>query len=179
MVLLLTGNSLDADSAVAAGLFDAKVAADKLLPAAQARARELQGQPYDAVRKFRYLAQSDVPDHSDSAARQVALDQGVADADLDIYPAYLAITHSVLLGARLPLHQATDVEMRQFLKLMFNPVAGNMIGTLTVDKKRADHVARNRVEHDRHAFYQPSACRQSLATARGVAHNAGGRGRAV
>jgi len=142
MVLLLTGNSLDADSAVAAGLFDAKVAADKLLPAAQARARELQGQPYDAVRKFRYLAQVDVPDHSDSTARQVALDQGVADADLDIYPAYLAITHSVLLGARLPLHQATDVEMRQFLKLMFNPVAGNMIGTLFINRQRADKAWR-------------------------------------
>ncbi len=142
MSLLLTGKSLDADSAVAAGIFDAKVAADKLLPAAQARARELQGQPYDAARKFRYLAQTDVPTHSDSTARQIALDNGVADADLDIYPAYLAITHSVLLGARLPLHQANDVEMRQFLKLMFNPVAGNMMGTLFINRQRADKAWR-------------------------------------
>lgn len=142
MALLLTGNSLNADDAVSAGIFEAKVAAGDLLSTAQARARALQGQPYDAARKFRNFSQSDVPPYSLATARQIAHDNGVADSDLDLYPAYLAIVYSVLLGCGMPLHQASDVEMRQFIKLMFDPVAGNMMRTLFLNRQRADKALR-------------------------------------
>jgi 3-hydroxyacyl-CoA dehydrogenase/enoyl-CoA hydratase/3-hydroxybutyryl-CoA epimerase len=151
MALLLTGNSLNADSAVSAGIFEAKVAASDLLATAQARARTLQGQPYDAMRKFRNFAQSDVPPYSADTARQIAHENGVADSDLDLYPAYLAIVNSVLRGSGLLLNQASDIEMREFLTLMFDPVAGNMMRTLFLNRQRADKVLRPtdelRIEH--------------------------------
>jgi 3-hydroxyacyl-CoA dehydrogenase/enoyl-CoA hydratase/3-hydroxybutyryl-CoA epimerase len=62
----------------------------------------------------------------------------VSEADFDLYPAYSAIVDSVLKGARLSLAEATDVEMTQFLRLMFSPVAGHMVRTLFLERLRAE-----------------------------------------
>ena len=138
MDLLLSGRSLDPVEATQWGLFKAVVGADDLLAQARSLARELQGQAYDAARKYAHLAQADVPAASVQAAREVATQRGVSSSDFELYPAYSAIIDSVLLGARLPLAQATAIEMRQFLRLMFNPVAGNMVRSLFLNRQRAD-----------------------------------------
>ena len=59
---------------------------------------------------------------------------GVGAEDFSLYPAYSAIVDSVLKGARLPLAEATAVEMDQFLRLMFSPVAGRMVRTLFLER---------------------------------------------
>jgi 3-hydroxyacyl-CoA dehydrogenase/enoyl-CoA hydratase/3-hydroxybutyryl-CoA epimerase len=138
MPLLLSGRSIDPKAAVAMGLFAAAVPAEDLIERARKLAVQLQGEPYDAARKFPHLHQADVPQHSDETAGRTARDHGVSDDDYTRYPAFSAIVDSVLLGARLPLDEASDVEMRQFLRLMFSPVAGNMIRSLFLNRLRAD-----------------------------------------
>jgi 3-hydroxyacyl-CoA dehydrogenase/enoyl-CoA hydratase/3-hydroxybutyryl-CoA epimerase len=135
---LLTGRYVDPARAVALGVFDAVVPATGLLGKARERARELQRQPYEPSVKFRHVAGTDVPPLSESAVREAVRAHGVSDEDFERYPAYGAIVESVMRGARLPLPEATAVEMRQFLRLMFNPVAGNMIRTLFINRQRAD-----------------------------------------
>ncbi len=138
MGLLLSGKSMTPASAVQLGVFHSAVAPADLLDRACAIAGSLHGQPYDVRAKFAQLAQADVPEHSDEVARQVALRHGVSTDDYGIYPAYGAIVDSVLKGARLPLAEANAVEMNQFLRLMFSPVAGRMVRTLFLERLRAE-----------------------------------------
>ncbi len=138
MDLLLSGRSIAPADAVRLGLFTRMVPAAYLLDEARIAARALQGQAYDANTKFPHLAQEDVPAWSTQAARDVSRRHGISDADFLAYPAYRAIADSVLKGARLGLADATSVEMHQFLRLMFNPVAGHMVRTLFLERLRAE-----------------------------------------
>jgi 3-hydroxyacyl-CoA dehydrogenase/enoyl-CoA hydratase/3-hydroxybutyryl-CoA epimerase len=138
MDMLLTGKSVDPATAVRLGIFAAAVPPARLLDDARAIARAQHGKPYDVREKFRHLAQADVPAHSEATARAVALQHGVGAETFDLYPAYSAIVDSVLQGARLPLAEANAVEMHQFLRLMFSPVAGCMVRTLFLERLRAE-----------------------------------------
>jgi len=138
MDLLLSGRSIAPADAVSLGIFSAAVPAANLLATARARAYRMIGQLHDPNIKYLELAQQDVPPHSDATTRKIATDHGVSDDDFLHYPAYGAIVDSVLKGARLPLREATDVEMHQFLRLMFNPVAGRMVRTLFLDRLRLE-----------------------------------------
>ena len=138
MDLLLSGRSMHPDEAVRLGIFARALPAAQLLDQARAVARSQHGQPYDAGCKFAHLAQTDVPDHDEATARSIAAKHGVTEENFALYPAYSAIVDSVLKGARLPLANATAVEMNQFLRLMFNPVAGNMVRTLFLERLRAE-----------------------------------------
>ena len=136
--LLLSGRSIAPADAVRLGIFARAVPPATLLDEARAEARAMQGQAYAAADKFAHLAQDDVPPPERSDARAIAARHGVDGAVFDLYPAYGAIVDSVLKGAWLPLAQATAIEMHQFLRLMFNPVAGRMVGTLFLDRLRAE-----------------------------------------
>ena len=136
--MLLSGRSITPLDAVRLGLFARAVPPDRLLDEARGVALSLHGKAYDAAAKFPHLMQSDVPAYSASAVRAIAARNGVSDQDFADYPAYSAIIDSVLKGARLPMADATAAEMRQFLRLMFNPVAGNMVGTLFLERLRAE-----------------------------------------
>ncbi len=136
--LLVTGRSLSPAEAVASGLFRQALPAAQLLDAARACAREMTGQAYDPARKFPHLDQSAVPPYSDATSRALAARLGVSAEAFDQTPAYSAILDSVLKGARQPLAEATTIEMREFLRLMFNPVAGRMVRTLFLGRVRAE-----------------------------------------
>jgi 3-hydroxyacyl-CoA dehydrogenase/enoyl-CoA hydratase/3-hydroxybutyryl-CoA epimerase len=138
MDLLLSGRPLDPQRALAAGLFERAVPAAQLLDDAKAVARGLHGTALDRAKKFAHLAQNDVPAHTADEARAVALKHGVSASEFALYPAYSAIVDSVLLGARHTLAEGTDIEMRQFLRLMFSPIAGNMVRTMFLNRQRAD-----------------------------------------
>jgi len=138
MDLLLSGRSIDPATAVVSGLFERALPTAQLVEAAQATARGLHGTALDPTIKFAHLAQTDVPPYSPEAARNVALKHGVSATDFERYPAYSAIVDSVLLGAHQTLADGTDIEMRQFLRLMFSPVAGNMVRTMFLNRQRAD-----------------------------------------
>jgi len=138
MDMLLTGRPVDPATAHSLGIVSAVVPAASLVAEAKAAARSLHGTPGDLRAKFRELAQADVPPHGEDTARALAARHGVSSEDFALYPAYSAIVDSVLLGARLPLAEATAVEMNQFLRLMFNPVAGRMVRTLFLERLRAE-----------------------------------------
>jgi len=138
MELLLSGRSLAPADAVQAGLFARALPAAQLLDEARSTARALHGQAFDAAAKFRYLDQRDVPLHSEAEARAIAARHGVDGEQFERYPAYSAIVDSVLLGARQPIDAATALEMKQFLRLMFSPVAGCMVRTLFLERLRAE-----------------------------------------
>ena len=136
--LLLSGRSIDPASAVRLGIFARTLPAATLLAEAKAVARSLHGTPYDAAAKFANLAQPEVPAWSEASARAAARRHGIDDEQFAHYPAFSAIVDAVLKGARLPLAEATDVEMHQFLRLMFDPVAGRMVRTLFLERLRAE-----------------------------------------
>ncbi|HSV71952.1 MAG TPA: enoyl-CoA hydratase-related protein [Methylibium sp.] len=138
LALLLTGRSMNPTEAVQLGVFAAAVPADRLLDDARALARSLQGQAPDAAAKFRHLDQADVPARTDETVRALARRHGVSDADFRDYPAHETIIDCVLLGARQPLAEATATEMRKFLRLMTDPVAGQMVRTLFLNRQRAE-----------------------------------------
>ena len=138
MDLLLSGRSVSPAEAVQVGIFSRSVPAKQLLDEARAVARSLHGQPCSDTEKFAHLQQLDVPAHSDAGARDIANRHGISHDDFKLYPAYSAIIDSVLKGARLALAEATSLEMNQFLRLMFNPVAGRMVRTLFLDRLRAE-----------------------------------------
>ena len=138
MDLLLSGRSIAPIDAVRLGIFTRTVPAATLVDAARELARTMHGQPYDANEKFARLDQADVPPYDEATARDIALRHGVDAEAFGLYPAYGAIVDSVLKGARLPLAEATAVEMHQFLRLMFDPVAGHMVRTLFLERLRAE-----------------------------------------
>ena len=138
MDLLLSGRAVAPAEAVKLGLFASVVPPAQLMDEARAIARGLHGTAYDAKLKYRMLKQEDVPTFSDETACAVMLKQGISADDFAHYPAYSAITDSVLKGARLPMVDANALEMHQFLRLMFNPVAGRMVRTLFLERLRGE-----------------------------------------
>jgi 3-hydroxyacyl-CoA dehydrogenase/enoyl-CoA hydratase/3-hydroxybutyryl-CoA epimerase len=136
--LLLSGRSISPPDAVRLGIASQAVDASELLTVARKRALGLCGTPYDPARKFRYYAQVDVPDAAAGRAQELARSFGISDESYRDYPAYAAIVNCVLLGARTSLDEASGIEMRQFIGLMADPVAGNMVRTLFLDRQRAD-----------------------------------------
>ena len=138
MDMRLSGRSIDPTAAVRLGIFTDAVPAARLIDEAKSIARDLHGRPYDVRQKYRHLAQADVPAHSEATARATAERHGVSAETFDLYPAYSAIVDSVLKGAHLGLDEATAVEMTQFLRLMFSPVAGRMVRTLFLERLRAE-----------------------------------------
>ncbi len=138
MQMLLSGQSIGPAQAVALGVFEEEVPAAEVVEAAKALARQMHGKPYDPRTKFGRLDQPEVPAWSEGAGRALAARFGVDGERYDLYPAYAAICDAVLQGARLPLDQATAVEMNNFLRLMFSPVAGRMIRSLFLERLRAE-----------------------------------------
>lgn len=58
------------------------------------------------------------------------------------YPAPPAILSAVYEGHQLPMDRAIQVESRYFTTLLMNPVAGNMIRTLFLNKQEAEKLKR-------------------------------------
>ena len=141
--LLVSGRSLSPDTAIKAGLFEPVPPGHALLAAAQARVHALRAAgAYSAQAKFPF-ATLNAPADDELQVRGLAQALKISDDALRDYPAYRAIIRSVLAGAALPLPQANDVEMTRFLDLMFDPVAGNMVNTLFLQRQRVEKIAAN------------------------------------
>jgi 3-hydroxyacyl-CoA dehydrogenase/enoyl-CoA hydratase/3-hydroxybutyryl-CoA epimerase len=135
---LINARSMSPTEAVQMGLFKSVTTAERLISEASNLAKSIQAEPFNPSTKFSHINQNDVPEHTAETVKSLATKFGVSDEDFENYPAYRTIISCVLLGARLPLDEASSVEMHQFLKLMFNPVAGNMVRTLFLNRQRAD-----------------------------------------
>ncbi|HEV7575241.1 MAG TPA: enoyl-CoA hydratase-related protein [Caldimonas sp.] len=167
MDLLLSGRSIAPLDAVRLGIFARTVPAATLVDAAKELARTMHGEPYDAKAKFARLGQADVPPYDAATARAVAQQHAIGAEAFGLYPAYSAIVDSVLKGARLPLAEATTVEMNQFLRLMFDPVAGRMVRTLFLQRLRAERelAGRNDVRLERIGVGAVSEARRAWSEA--------------
>lgn len=138
LTMMLTGEAQSAAAALALGIADEVLPAAGLMSAACCRAAALAGRPASAP--------WDRPDWQAPGGVQ-SLDSGDVDAFTDslgitreqrrLYPAYDAILSCVMGGASLPMDAACDWEMDRFVELIRNPVAGNMIRSLFLDRQRA------------------------------------------
>jgi 3-hydroxyacyl-CoA dehydrogenase/enoyl-CoA hydratase/3-hydroxybutyryl-CoA epimerase len=152
--LLLQGSQLKADKALELGLINEVVPADQLLPAAR---RWLLGTP-DAVKPWDKKG-FQVPGGGSPMLPQIAqLFMGTAASlQANTYhnmPAPLAITSCLYEGMQLPMDKALKVECKYFVSLNLDPVAGNMVRTLFINKGNADKLVRRpagipKIEHRR------------------------------
>ncbi|MDB5971651.1 MAG: hypothetical protein JWQ90_4101 [Hydrocarboniphaga sp.] len=136
--MLLTGEAVGAQQALELGLVDEVVAADQLIAAAKRRAKALSA---PLARWDRAGASFDAKpfDFSDrkTAFASIAQAIGISDYQLKYYPAYNAIIDCVVGGWNLPMTDASTREMDIFVELMRNPVAGNMVRTLFLNRQKA------------------------------------------
>ncbi|ASD11749.1 TPA: enoyl-CoA hydratase-related protein [Pseudomonas aeruginosa] len=139
LALLLSGKSVGAAEALSLGLVDGVVPAETLLQVARQRALALA----DSFQP----APWDVPGAGFDSGPYDFDQLDVADAICDRlqisayqrqhYPAYQAIIECVVDGWSLPMSEACDREMDIFVDLIRDPVAGNMVRTLFLNRQRA------------------------------------------
>jgi 3-hydroxyacyl-CoA dehydrogenase/enoyl-CoA hydratase/3-hydroxybutyryl-CoA epimerase len=136
---LLSGDPVDPQRAVALNMFDEAVPAGQLL----ARAKQVAVGLVGADRPPAIFKSDTTPFNfsASGAVESVAAHYGLGLATLRHYPAYRAIINAVIEGWSMPLDDALDNEMHRFLDLMFDPVAGNMIRTLFINRQRADKLS--------------------------------------
>lgn len=135
--MLLVGDPVGPAEALKLKLVDAMVPADQLIATAReiARAMPQPRAPWD-----RHGANFDAAPYdfkSPTIIAAIAKDVGVSEYQLKHYPAYTAIINCVVGGWNLPLTQACDREMDIFVELMRDPVAGNMVRTLFLNRQKA------------------------------------------
>jgi 3-hydroxyacyl-CoA dehydrogenase/enoyl-CoA hydratase/3-hydroxybutyryl-CoA epimerase len=136
--MLLSGDPVAPAEALQLGLVDEIVPATQLIEAARRRARaiinprapwDVPGRRYDAA-PFDF---SDPTSAFDAIARAV----GVSEEQRRHYPAYHAIMECVVGGWNQPMSEASEHEMAVFVDLMRDPVAGNMVRTLFLNRQKA------------------------------------------
>lgn len=135
--MLLTGEPLGPQSALELGLVDEIVAAADLIAAAKCRAKAsaMPQAPWD---RAGFNAEATPFDFdSKTAFADIARAVGISDYQLKYYPAYNAIMDCVVGGWHLPMTEASRREMDIFVELMRDPVAGNMVRTLFLNRQKA------------------------------------------
>ncbi|MDT4795545.1 Fatty acid oxidation complex subunit alpha [compost metagenome] len=140
--LLLQGSQLKAARALELGLLDAVVAPEQLLEHAR---RWLLDSP-DAVKPwdrkgFRVPGGNHVQ-QPDLAQLFLGTAASLQATTFHNMPAPLAITSCLYEGMQLPMDKALQVECKYFVKLNLDPVAGNMVRTLFINKTKADKLVR-------------------------------------
>jgi len=148
--MLLTGATVTASRAVELGLVNEAVPKDDLVAMAKSRARKLSS-PCALWDKSDYRFEGRIHPKTNSTvgaksidinavdgADKIAQFVGVDDQQRARYPAYDAIIKCVVGGAILPMTKACHWEMDVFVELIRNPVAGNMVRTLFLNRQRAN-----------------------------------------
>lgn len=135
--MLLTGDPVGPAEALTLKLVDAVVPADRLIDAGKALAKSVPTPraPWDRAGATFDAAPFDFS--RASAAADVAQAVGIHAYQLRYYPAYNAIIDCVVGGWNLPLTPACEREMDIFVELMRDPVAGNMVRTLFLNRQKA------------------------------------------
>jgi len=140
MGALLSGDAFTPAQALACGLVDKIVAPGDLLPAAKTMAVGLQNPqaPWDRAGATFDSAPFDFT-RSD-VIQEIAKTYHVTGQQLTKYPAYRAIIDCVVGGWNRPIDEGIRWEMDCFVKLIRDPVAGNMVRTLFLNRQKAAKV---------------------------------------
>lgn len=140
--MLLTGRSARPREALSIGLVDELAAPTELVGRACEIAGAMAGKP--APRRLRQrLGPGPFDLAAADAAPQIARHFRVPEEAIARYPAYLAAIRSTIEGADLPMDEGGANEMDRFVDLMMDPVAGNMVMTLFINRQRADKLLAN------------------------------------
>lgn len=135
--MLLRGEPLAAAAALECGLVDEIVPAAQLIEHARARALALRGarKPWDE--EGAGFDSGALALGRDGAHARIAQALDLSPALLGHYPAYRAIMDCVVQGWSMPMDAALANEMDVFVRLIQDPVAGNMVRTLFLDRQRS------------------------------------------
>ena len=140
MQMLLTGDPVAPAEALDLGLVHEVVPANQLIGAAKRRARAMAGTapraPWD-LPGARFDPRPFDFSRPEAAADEVAKAVGISDYQRRHYPAYQAILDCVIGGWPLPMTEGGEHEMRVFVDLMRDAVAGNMVRTLFLNRQKA------------------------------------------
>ena len=135
--MLLSGRAVRPQEAVAIGLVDELTASDALVGRALEIAAAMAAKP--APRRLKQRLDAGPFDLlAPDAAHAIARHFGYSETTLTQYPAYVAAVRATIEGADLPIDKGGDNEMERFVDLMKDPVAGHMVGTLFINRQRAD-----------------------------------------
>ncbi|MGQ0529660.1 MAG: enoyl-CoA hydratase/isomerase family protein [Panacagrimonas sp.] len=135
--MLLIGEPVGAQDALALGLVDEVAAPDQLIARAKQRARALEAPQARWDRPGFGPSSSPFDFLSPRSFADIAKAVGISDYQLRYYPAYKAIMDCVVGGWMLPLTEASEREMEIFVELMRDQVAGNMVRTLFLNRQKA------------------------------------------
>jgi enoyl-CoA hydratase/carnithine racemase len=136
--MLLTGAAVAPAEALSLGLVSEMVPGNQLIAAATARARSLVAPqaPWDVPGATFEAAPFDFS-NPEAAFAAVAAAVNVSDEQRRHYPAYNAILECVVGGWNQPMSEAAEHEMAVFIDLMRDPVAGNMVRCLFLNRQKA------------------------------------------
>lgn len=139
---LLQGRSMSPQEAAGFGVVHKTVPADQVLAEAKRWLRE-EGNPVQPWDQKGFK----VPGGSGAMNIKVVQTFMAGEAMLrketkDNYPAPQAIMSAVYEGHQVPMDAALRIESRYFTSLLLDPVAGNMIRTLFLNKQEADKLVR-------------------------------------
>jgi 3-hydroxyacyl-CoA dehydrogenase/enoyl-CoA hydratase/3-hydroxybutyryl-CoA epimerase len=140
--LLLSGEPVSAPRALELGIVDELVPRDALLTTARQRADSLATSSFQTPwERADWRPPSNPYDFgADEVIAEIAAEAGVDGDRLRHYPAYKTIIESVIGGWQKPMDGACRWEMDCFVRLIRDPVAGNMIRTLFLNRQRATKV---------------------------------------
>lgn len=135
--MLLTGEPVTPQQALALGLVDEVVPADQLIAAAKRRALSgvRKGAAWDQPGAIFDSAPFNFADAGAFEAIAEALN--ISDEQRKNYPAYDAIMGCVVGGWKMPMTEASHNEMDIFVELLRDPVAGNMVNSLFLNRQKA------------------------------------------
>jgi len=135
--MLLSGDPVSPREALALGLVDEIAPAESLLVAARRRALAISRReaPWDASGATFDSTPFDFS--KPTVFTEIAAATGVSDYQMDHYPAYKAIMACVAGGWNQPMTDAGEHEMAIFVELMRDPVAGNMVRSLFLNRQKA------------------------------------------
>jgi 3-hydroxyacyl-CoA dehydrogenase/enoyl-CoA hydratase/3-hydroxybutyryl-CoA epimerase len=139
---LLSGEPVSARHALELGIVDEVVSKDALLTTARQRADHLATASFKTPweRADWHPPANPYDFDAKEVTSEIAAAAGIDSDRFTHYPAYKTIIESVIGGWRKPMDDACRWEMDCFVRLIRDPVAGNMVRTLFLNRQRATKV---------------------------------------
>jgi len=137
--MLLEGNPVSPAQALECGIVDKITKPEELIAASKRCALSLvaKGSHTKAWDQGAAFDSAPFDFNSNDAQQAVAAALGISDYQIEKYPAYKAIMDCVTGGWHKPMDEACHWEMDCFVQLIRDPVAGNLVRTLFLNRQRA------------------------------------------